>query len=591
MKRFLSLVVACSCLIGSSIQSTSAAEEHKPSDGSLVAELEKDPVLRALVDEMERSKSKLKFESHPTPYYVSYWIKQVDEVNISSNLGSKAAVERLTSRILIPVVRIGNYELDSSYPHTSRPEPVVSVQIDDDYSAIRRAAWLGTDAAYKTSITNFEWKKNYLATNNIPHRLADMTKEPPVVAINPVRSVVVDEAKWCNNVQEISSTFNKYKSLQRSRVTLNCTTTTDWHVNSEGTVVRDSHDKAILKLWASGQSDDGFANTDSEVIGAPLASQLPPLHSLKKAADTFANRLSELNVAPRADGYCGPVLFEGQAAAQFFSQILVPNFGFAEDYVGAEDFRNPLTRMVGRKILPPFMSVIDDPASKEYKGIPLVGGYNFDQDGVPAQKVTIAQNGVLKGFCQSRIPIRNSNRSNGHSVGGHGVPNIIRIESDATLSDGELQKKYTELAKDAGLDHILVIERLSDSYELTEYPFGSERPYATPSYSRAPSDPIVAYRLYLADGRKELVRGLEFTYVSLRSFRDIQGVKGDEAPYLVEPEDGAVRHLIAPTYLIGELELLPIKSENSRPPTMESPLSESARSEGIEAGKALKSTK
>lgn len=581
MRRVLHLFLAILFLVASAPQGTYAADEKKVDKQALAVELEKDSVLRALVDEMERTKSKLKFESHPAPYYVSYWVKQVDEVNISSNLGSKAAVERLTSRILVPVVRIGNYDLDSSYPHTTRPESVVNVQIDDDYAAMRRAAWLGTDAAYKTSITNFEWKKNYLATNNIPHRLADMTKEPPVVELNPVQPVVVDEAQWGKNVQEISAIFNKYKSLQRSRVSLNATCTTDWHVNSEGTVVRDSHCKAILKIWASGQSEDGFANTDTEVIGAPRADQLPALTSLKETADTFADRLSQLNDAPRADGYCGPVVFKGQAAAQFFSQILVPNFGFAEDYVGAEDFRNPLTRMVGRKVLPPFISVFDDPSAKEYKGIPLVGGFNFDEDGVPAQKVTIAQNGVLKGFCQSRIPIRDSNSSNGHSVGGHGVPNIIRIESNATLTDDELRQKYTELAKDAGLDHILVIERLSDSYELTEYPYSTERPYATPSYSRAPSDPIVAYRLYLADGRKELVRGLEFTYVSLRSFRDIQGVKDDGAPYLVEPEDGAVRHLITPTYLVGELELLPIKSENSRPPTMESPLSESVKNESI----------
>jgi hypothetical protein len=210
MRRVLHLCLAILFLFAACMpQGVYAADEKKEDKQNIAAELEKDAVLRALVDEMERSKSKLKFESHPAPYYVSYWVKQVDEVNISSNLGSKAAVERLTSRILVPVVRIGNYDLDSSYPHTTRPESVVNVQIDNDYAAIRRAAWLGTDAAYKTAITNFEWKKNYLATNNIPHRLADMTKEPPAVELNPVQPVIVDEDQWCKNVQEISATFNK----------------------------------------------------------------------------------------------------------------------------------------------------------------------------------------------------------------------------------------------------------------------------------------------------------------------------------------------------------------------------------------------
>ena len=68
------------------------------------------------------------------------------------------------------------------------------------------------------------------------------------------------------------------------------------------------------------------------------------------------------------------------------------------------------------------------------------------------------------------------------------------------------------------------------------------------------------------------MRGLEFRFVSLRAFKDIQAVMDDAAAYLVEPNDYVPRHLITPSYLVGELELSPVKPEYSTPPTLPSPL-------------------
>ncbi|MBK9145986.1 MAG: hypothetical protein IPM23_26240 [Candidatus Melainabacteria bacterium] len=79
----------------------------------------------------------------------------------------------------------------------------------------------------------------------------------------------------------------------------------------------------------------------------------------------------------------------------------------------------------------------------------------------------------------------------------------------------------------------------------------------------------------MKDGRKELLRGLEFNYVSLRTFRDIQAVGDDAAPFIIEP-DGRARHLITPSYLIGELDLRPVKPEHSTLPVVPSPVKESS---------------
>ena len=241
----------------------------------------------------------------------------------------------------------------------------------------------------------------------------------------------------------------------------------------------------------------------------------------------------------------------------------------------AESLKNAL----GRKILPTYISVIDDPAAKDAHGIALPGSYKYDDEGVIASKVTLVDNGILKAFCQSRIPTRHNDRSNGHSLGGHGVPSVLEVTSSKSNSPEEINQKLTELAKDAGLDYVLVVSKLRDDFVLIEYPSSSKskyRPYATPSYSVRPSDPIEVYKLYLADGHRELVRGLEFRYISLRAFRDIQAIAGDAHPYLVEPNDCVTRALITPSFVIGEVELTPVTPEHSSPPIVPNPLEKMA---------------
>ncbi|MBZ0187170.1 MAG: hypothetical protein K8F91_13060 [Candidatus Obscuribacterales bacterium] len=533
-----------------------------------------DVLLKAMNDEMKRSEKELRFETHPTPYFVSYFVKEVDEAIFTSSLGSSTNVSRDLNRVLLPVIRIGDRNLDSSNPLTTNPVRADSLQTDDDYKALRRSIWLSTDQDYKFAIRTLEWKKAFLSANNVPDRLPDMTEEKPVVSLNEKRSLTVNEGRWKEDIQKLSKVFENYPDLQKSKITFVARSTTRWYINNEGSQLRDSNSKYILRMFASAQAEDGMPISDYDVISTSTEEQMPPFEDMKKQVERFASSVSALSKAEKGIDYCGPVLFKKQAAASFFAQVMAPNLGFAEDYIGDEDFRNPLKNTIGRRILPDFMSVVDNPAGRIFKGKPLVGGYSFDDEGVPGKKVVLIENGRLKELCRSRIPTRAASGSNGHSVGGHGVFNLLELKSSKTVSVAEMNNKLKEAAKDAGLDHILVIESLKDDYRLDEYPSEDHKKlyFDIPSYSRQPSDPVIAYRLYVDDGRKELVRGLEFNFVSLRAFRDIQAVGVDAAPYLVEPSDGRARHLIAPSYLIGELDLRPVKPEHTTLPIVESPL-------------------
>lgn len=538
------------------------------------ANAETDVMLNALTDEMKRSMSSLKYEQHALPYFVSYWVKEIDETTITSNLGSQADVDYSRNRCLLPTVRIGNYDLDSMTNGTNDQRAVTQIPVDDDYTAIRKAIWLATDKTYKFSIRTFEWKKAYLKSVHIPDRLPDMVKvDHPSVSIEPKRQLTLDESRWRGEIQKLSGLFKKYPTIQASKITLSARMVTNWFVNSEGTRLRYSSPIYTIRFMASGQASDGMRMVDYDAIAARKESDLPSYEELEAKVESFAERTAGMIAAPQSKEYAGPVLLKGQAAAEFFSQLLAPALGLAEEYVGNENWHNPLKNVVGRRVLPEHMSITDDPARKDFNGKSLIGGYDFDDEGVPAEKVDLIVNGKLKDFCQSRLPTHHSKRSNGHSMGGHGVFTILEVSTDTPASQSELEEKIAALAREAGLDYILVIEKIHDDYQMGECPSleNTTRRFYTPSYASRPSDPTVAYRLYL-DGRKEYVRGLEFNSVNLRTFRDIQAVGSDTAPYVVEPNDYTARHLIVPSILVGELDFRIKKPEHSTLPDVPSPL-------------------
>ncbi len=540
------------------------------------AHADSDIVLNALVDEMSRSFSDLHVDQHKPPYFVSYAVKDIDEVVYSSILGSKPVINRSHDRIVTPIVKVGDYDLDSGYHVSSHTDTAYPLPIDDNYDAIRRSLWLYTDNEYKSAIRFLEWKKAYLSSNNVPDRLPDMSDEEPVVALNPTGAVKTD-SKWLDTIQQLSLLFKNYPTLQKSKVSFINRTINYWYVNTEGSRVRDAVSKISIRIMAAAQAPDGMPIADFDVFACTAESQLPQFDQLKKRTEQLAEHVTAVQKAPQAEEYCGPVLFEGQAAAQLFSQVMAPNFCFAEDYIGEEDWRNPLKNAIGRKILPKTMTVVDDPQAKDSDGNLLYGTFKFDDEGQPAKKLTLVDNGVLKGFCQSRLPTRKNAHTNGHSVGGHGDYSILKVSTSQPASADQIRQQLTELAKDAGLDYVLVVSRLYDDYQMQEYPSGQHRdmrPYVTPSYSLQPGSPGIVYKLY-PDGRRELVRGLEFRNISLRAFRDIQAVGDDATAQIVEPQDSAARALVIPSYVIGELELTPVKPDHSTLPIMPSPLLQS----------------
>ena len=553
---------------------------------AVLAADQEDPVFQALSDEMDRSTKSLKLGHHGAPYFLRYTVNEADEVDINAQLGAQPNIERSRARYLDPDLRVGNYDQDNSNflpTETKRLEGVESVTSENDYTALRRYTWLKTDEAYKAAIEDLETKIAYLRGHPIHDRLPDFIPAKPIVSLEEPGTLSLDESKWSDVVQRLSAVFKDYPQIQRSCVSFKSRRLNRWLINNEGTKIRDTHTKYLLHMMVTAQADDGMSLSDWEVVGAPEQDQMPDFAKLKSIAVMMGERMTKLCSATKGEDYCGPIMFKGQAAGEFLYTLLGPNISMAEEPIGLnsdqnyyEHWRNPLKDSLGRRILPKYVNLIDDPQARSFKGIPLLGGYKYDDDGVPGQAVTIAENGLLKGFCQGRIPTRHCAESNGHAFRGRSAPSILQLVSSQTNTPEQMKQKLIDLGKDAGLKYVLIVAKLNDNYQLNENPPATsprtlER-RDTPSYSRKPGVPSLIYRVNVEDGSEEMIRGVEFKDVSLRAFRDIQAVGDDAAPQFLQPWGEPLKHVISPSYIVGELEMTTQNVEHATPPELPSPL-------------------
>src|ERR1035438_5517247 len=56
------------------------------------------------------------------------------------------------------------------------------------------------------------------------------------------------------------------------------------------------------------------------------------------------------------------------------------------------------TKKVDQSVLPDFLTVVDDPTIRKINGMDLGGWYEYDDEGMPATRVEVIKNGILKSF-------------------------------------------------------------------------------------------------------------------------------------------------------------------------------------------------
>lgn len=526
-----------------------------------------DPVLSALVAELDRSMKGLSLPDVERPSFVSYTVDDTEHRRVEAAFGALTRSTRDRTRMLRTEVRVGSYDVDSSeftaagrspFEPSSFPRPLVR---DDDEAAIRHDVWLATDDAYKAAAERLAQKKAVLAGRVDTDPVPDFTRESPLVRV-AARRPAPELQDWPDRVRRLSALFRGFPEIQESSVVLTVATTNRTFVNSEGTRVRQPFTRATLEVQASAQAEDGAPLRHSLGFFEQDLARLPSDDTLSAAVRRMAAELVALRSAPVLDGYTGPVLFTGEAAPALVADLLAPQLSGRRPPLTGQGGSgvsqgSELAGRIGRPVLPAFLDVVDDPTVSRDGDRSLAGAYEADDEGVPARPVTLVEKGVLKTLLMGRRPRKEVRASNGHARGSAFAspqPQIANLFVRARngRAEGELKQELVQQAAAQGLAFGLLVRSTEGPAARPPDPFG----FSSSSRPRGPlGTPVLVYKV-LADGREELVRGLVFGETPLRDLRDISAA-GD-VTWVLSRAGGSAQapaSVVAPAVLFPEMEL------------------------------------
>lgn len=566
-----------------------------------------DPLLRAMKDELERSRQ-LHIANLEAPYFIEYRVEDTVNHSFAASLGALIATEQNAFRIPTVRLRVGNYTFDNtnhmySEAYSGGRYDARNLSLENDYIGFRQTLWLATDRAYKTAEEAIARKRASLKNVSLPDQLPDFSKAEPVVAVLPTQRQPFSPTIWRSRVVKLSGAFSNYPRVYASDVEMVVSQSINYLVNSEGTVLRTPEDVAFLRVKASGLAADGTEVRDAAVIQAFEADGLPSDDELRRKITEVADNVTALSQAPAGDAYNGPVLFEAPAAAQLFGQLLGDNLKVTRKPISdpgrnAQHVASELENRVGSRILPEWLDVIDDSTQTEFRGHKLFGFYLYDMEGVAPHPLPLIEKGVLKNFLLTRTPVvKEFSTSNGHArlPGAYGArsPGFgnLFIRASETTPAADMKKKLIDLCRERNKPYGLLVRKMdfpsSASIAELRRMAGSPRGENGANLPRA-ALPLLVYRVY-PDGREELLRSLRFEELNTRSLRDIVAASDENyvfdfidsnAPFALMGGGSFITNtsVIAPAVLFEELELAPVQEEIQKPPIVPPPPLESENS-------------
>ena len=560
--------------------------------GSALAQ--EDIILKAMHDELARSMT-LKLMNLEAPYYIEYEVDDARQYSAVSSLG--ALISSSDNRFRSPRVhvRVGNYDFDntnyvgSGFNFGSRYD--VRLPLDDSYGVLRQSLWLATDQSYKSALEAISRKRAALRNITVSEKLPDFSKTQPTKLLEPQVKDPAHLEDWLQRTRTLSSIFLESAKLKNSSAEFSNLDGTHYFLNTEGSELRQHSSLSVVRLRAVSQAADGMLLRDFAVFESREASRLPGQAEMERAARALAKHVSDLAQAPMGENYSGPVLFEGVAGSQIFAEVLGKNLALTRKPVlePGSPGSVPASELEGRqgvRVLPEMFQVVDDPLQTEYQGHQLFGSFTVDDEGTKAEPLTIIDKGVLKNFLLTRQPIRGFATSNGRArlPGSFGArsaaPSNLFVQASETSTVAQLRQKLIEICTQRGKPYGLLVRKMDfpSSASLDE----ARRLLAGQNGTHAVSMPVLIYKVFV-DGHEELVRGLRFRGLNVRSLKDILAA-GDDSNAFDYLENGfpfalmgagseaSEVSVIAPSILIDDLELLPLEDELPKLPIVPPPV-------------------
>lgn len=532
---------------------TPAIAQHKAAPTAKPA-ADSDPLLNAMKAELTREQQLLVLPGMQRPYFIEYRLEDVHTYEALANYGALTRESDNHQRAVRVEVRVGDYTTDSSSAHG---DGVVELApTDNDGNALRSALWTATDDAYKNALKAYAAKQAALKQYQTPPTANDFSPAKAVVRIEPLQTLELDRAEWKRRVVEASGLYASdpqvkgfAEDVQYSSANVTAMVANRYVVNTDGTMLRHGYSGYQEMISVGGQAPDGMQLGRDNGSTAATAAGLEGWPAMRQRVIDNLLSYNELRHAPvvDADDYHGPVLFSGDAAADVFNRLFVPNIEADRPEMGTTArtqgaYQSSLQSLV----LPNYVSVVDDPTQRTFEGQSLLGAYSVDDEGTVVAPVTIVKDGELVNYDIGREPVKDFPASNGH---GRAVPaqpvhsraGVVIVKSTQNLTTDQMQAKLVALAK----------EKNKPVYEVDTMG-GSEMM------------PRLLYRI-TPDGKRTLVRGAAFDDLDQRALRaDIIAVGGK--PWVSQTFAPIPQTTIVPSVLFDDITVKRANQEQQKLP-------------------------
>jgi TldD protein len=532
-------------------------------------------LLDVLDQELARSMENLGHTAEAPMYYLQYAVTQLDRYDLNVTDGGLNAPSSSSRRYLDVDLRVGSMALDSTHEirggdwrNNYVPARQVDFPLDLDPAAMRAALWNETEYQFRKAqerLTRVE------ANRQVKVEEQDLSDDfSPGEAHESAEPLVldrVDQDRWEGILSRVGDYLAAPASVQSSGAGLSIDDRMTYMVNSEGSRLAHPNDYLRVTLWVRGMADDGMEIRRSEYHCAASVERLPDEATLMADAERLVGELDALIDAPIVEPYIGPAILKNRASGVFFHEI------FGHRIEGhrqkSESEGQTFTKKVGQVILPTFISVYDDPTLSEFNGTDLRGYYKYDDEGTPAERVTVVEKGVLRNFLTTRSPIENFPTSNGHGRREVGNDVVARqgnllVESEKRVPYDELRRMLIAECKRQGKPYGLVFEDIAGGFTMT----GRGGPQAFKVL------PLLVWRVY-PDGRPdEVVRGVDIVGTPLTSFSKIIMAGDDDDVFngTCGAESGWVPvSAVSPSILVSEIEVEKQQKGQEKPPILPPP--------------------
>jgi TldD protein len=528
-----------------------------------------DVLLSTMEKELHRGQSELA-KQDPAPYFASYNVTDGEALVILGAQGAVLTSTRTHRRSADVSMRIGSPTLDNTHDQ-ERSSGLTSGQLplQDDPDAIARVLWELTYAQYRKarqSYSNVKTKSAVRAKDEDDS--PDFSQEKPSVYIQKISPAEFpDQKAWEELARRYSASFRQYPQVEESMVLLMAEKSHSYLISTEGTKIVTADAIFRIMIEADTRADDGMQLMRVETFQFSDPSKVPSEAEVAASVKKMADDLAALRVAPLAEPYNGPALLSGRAAAVFFHEVL--GHRVEGQRQRGRDEGQTFTKKVNEKIMPDFLSVTDDPTLHTLGGTELSGFYRFDDEGIPASRVEVVKDGILKNFLMGRLPVKNFGSSNGHGRAQAGLMPVGRqgnliVTSSKTIPDAQLRARFIEEIKKQGKPYGLYFEDIQGGFTLTT----RDLPQAFQVL------PVMVWRVY-ADGRPDqLVRGVDIVGTPLTVLTQIAATGDTTSVFngICGAESGSVPvSAAAPAMLFSEMEVQKRKYGDTRPPILPPP--------------------